>query len=228
MRLYVFLFVLITTAVLLWPCSRAAAQDDDVQNQKAIGILGMPPLCYWDCKDYDVPVPLYDSPEKEGVPATYLLYNDIENWPDFEEYEYEAAGALIYEKHNDNWYKIKRNEEFFWAYNENPDDFLAYPEILHDRLTFLITKTEKPFIRDDPDRNLSGRPFTHSYMQKNYGEVPVKITQTRLVDNEWWVKISVQDDIICLTDQITVLFEGWMPAYNDDNERNFWYYPRGC
>lgn len=228
MRLYIFLALITMAVSISWPWYKAIAQDNDIQNMKIIGILGMPALCYWDCKNYDIPIPLYYTPEKETVPATYLLYNDIENWPDFEEYEYESAGALVYEKKDNNWYKIKRNAEFFWVYDENTDNFLSYPEILHDRLTFLITKTEKPVVRDAPDRNLPGRSFTHDYMKKNYGEIPVKIIETQLVDNEWWVKVSIQDKFICQIDRTIGLFEGWMPAYNENNERNFWYYPRGC
>lgn len=213
---------------LFLPSFAALAQNEVPENPKMTGILGMPALCYWDCEGYDEPVPLYYVPDDNAVPATYLLYNDIDNWPDFEEYAYEAAGALVYERQDENWYKIKRHDEFFWVRSEENYEYLSYPELLDRRLTFLITRTGVPAIYDRPDITAEGRNITHPAIRENYGEVPVNILDVKEQDGIWWVKVAILEHHVCFDDQETVMTEGWVRAYNGSNQRNFWYYPRGC
>lgn len=221
-----FLTILLTTVFFVAPLQ---AQNTVTSEAPAmIGILGMPALCYWDCEGYDEPVPLFYEPDPNAVPATYLLYNDIENWPDFLEYNYEMAGALVYERQGENWYKIKRHDEFFWVQGSDQYEYLPYPDILYRRLAFLITRTDIPVIRNAPDITLDGQVVTHPAIRKNYSEVPIEILETRKIGGQSWVKVNMLENHICLSDTKTILQTGWIPAYDDENNRNFWYYPRGC
>lgn len=221
-------FLTILCAVIFAAAPLRAQNAAGPEPAAMIGILGLPALCYWDCKGYDEPVPLFYEPDPEAVPATYLLYNDIENWPDFLEYNYEMAGALVYERQGKNWYKIKRHDEFFWVQGSDQYEYLPYPDILYRRLAFLITRTGIPLIRDEPDMTQAGQAVTHPVIRKNYSEVPVEILETKEIEGTSWVKVNILENHICLGDTKTILHTGWIPAYDNKNNRNFWYYPRGC
>jgi hypothetical protein len=213
----------IFVSLIFYFFSWAQASADFIEEKKILGIVALAPLCYWDCEGYDIPLPLYYEPNLEDSPATFLLHEDIEHWPEFEEYEYEQAGALVYELKND-WYQIIRNEEFLWVHKENAGAYYSYPKILKNRLTFLTDETAK--IWENPGE--LPREIGYTFPKRYTGEVPVIIKELKLHDGEWWILVEVLKKSPCLTDDKTIITTGWVPAYLPDNKASLWYYSRGC
>ena len=214
-------FILLCLIMLfLFPATGAYAEQDE---QKILGIVALPQLCYWTCEGYDEPLSLYTEPDLEKTPATFLLNEDIDNWPVFEEYDYEQAGAVVYEE-RDDWYRISRNGEFFWVNKKDTGAFHPYPQILENKLVFLMEKD--PMLWPSPSEQ--PEKLTYNYRNGHGNELPVTIKKMKQIKDKWWIQIDVLDSAPCAGNEAKIIKSGWVPAYTEDNRLQLWFYSRGC
>lgn len=210
--------------ISLWLLFPAHVFADDIMGpEKIVGIVALAQLCYWDCDGYDEPLPLYYEPDEQAVSATFLLHEDIENWPEFEEYDYKVAGALVYET-KEGWYRISRNKENLWVRAQDSKGYHPYPEILEGKYTFFIGKIPQLWQRPSgPVQSLQ-----HVYHQRYEGQFPVKVLKRELINDRWWLKVAFLEESPCIDSKKRTVQEGWVPAYDKNNQMQFWFYSRGC
>jgi len=190
------------------------------KQDKFLGLLEWGALC----------APVYGC-SRPGLSEELWLYESATSTkpvhgsvlPEAEEYDYETPGFVVYEINNER-YKVKSDERYFWVSAADAGIFHSYPLILRDQLTYI----------EDGDSRLYKNPDMHSEIityKRSAGvgnEIPAEIHSITEINGQWWIEISVQDSI-CTGDQPAVIARGWVPAWNPDTgARALWFYSRGC
>jgi hypothetical protein len=138
------------------------------------------------------------------------------------EYAYEAPGAVVRQR-RDGWYRIAlAGGDDGWIRAADAGRFLALPELLVARLTYLGPYWDG-WVWPDPGagypqapRRLAGR------------EQPVRVLATERIGDALWLQVEVLDRDPCDGGDARVVHGGWVPAYTAAGELVAWFHSRGC
>lgn len=132
---------------------------------------------------------------------------------------YEIPAAVVHER-RDDWFRIALPRGSGWVERENSDDFLAYPQVLAKRLTYL---------RDGWDGQLRRSPNARSAaVPVPAKQIGIEVLGVRRTDNEDWMRIRFVAERCGQTVPMPRPVEGWVPAYRPDGTPTAWFHSRGC
>jgi len=135
--------------------------------------------------------------------------------------------AVVYER-SGRWFRIALSKGSGWIQRDNDDGFLPYPEIL-------ISESFQTYLRPGWDGNLwrepgvgSAMPAPDSWRTHRSEEIPVRITTSRKVGNDIWIRIRFETEVCGKSMGSLPSLEGWIPAHRASRATSVWFYSRGC
>ena len=140
---------------------------------------------------------------------------------------YEIPAAIVYERRGP-WFRIRLNDGAAWIHRTDAKDFLAYPEVLRDRLAHTM-QTWDGTLRETP--GASGRivPLGEGWKALLDRQLSVEYLDSRRVGNDLWIHIRLPSEGACdqKIEGVTTV-SGWIPAYHSDRSPSVWFSSRGC
>ena len=158
------------------------------------------------------------------------------------ETDYEQAHIVVFEKAGD-WLQVLANGETLWLQMESQDKFYAYPDLLRDGLNFLtnskISYSQRPagtLIEIALSPAMQGSLEDAKYWTP---AVEVIEVQTTLAGNDIGseeirnslLKVRMTNRPHCAKPSLepeTIIFEGWISAYQRNGTASVWFHSRGC
>jgi hypothetical protein len=218
---------------------RSAVQGGLI-TEPVLGLLDLPDVISSECS---APAPLasadlYRQPARSDPPLASIQQSplcqvamrrggaEIEEELPTAESGYERPAAIVLER-DDVWFRIALQQGSAWIERKDPDDFLRYPDLLKDRLTYLGMGWdgrlwETPGASDATPLQVKWRSYLTS-------EVPIEFLDSMRVGNQTWIQVRLGPSERCGealegVDPVT----GWVPAHRPSGVPSAWFYSRGC
>lgn len=140
---------------------------------------------------------------------------------------YEVPAAIVFERRGP-WFRIRLKDGSAWIRRGDPNDFLSYPEILHDKLAS-TTQTWDGTLRATP--GLAGRvtPLSSGWTALLDRMLSIQYLGSQRVGSNLWLHIRLTAKSACdQTYEGVADVEGWIPAYHTDGTPLVWFASRGC
>ena len=232
--------------VVLWNQSAASVQDrqwaisEGLVKERVIGLLSLPEIVGPECAPTEPSrANLYGGPSKGRSAIGWIessqdehcqLWvrraenNSAEQLP-ADESGYETTAAIVYQRVS-RWFRIALQHGSAWITRDNPNDFLSYPELLTNRLTYL---------REEWDGRLWGTPRASVTMPvsstwKSYAKqkIPLTFLGVRRLGTDPWIQVRLETESCGESMEGVTPVEGWLPAYRPSGMTSVWFYSRGC
>jgi hypothetical protein len=136
-----------------------------------------------------------------------------------QESDYEIAAAVVYER-RDEWLRIALPRGSGWVEREEDEDFLAYPQILAKRLSYLRENWDGQ-LRRSPNAKSAAVPVPTK-------PVGIEVLRVRRTNNEDWLRVRFVTERCGQSGTLSKPIEGWVPAYGSDGAPTAWFHSRGC
>jgi hypothetical protein len=229
--------------------AKAEAQSDwwevlSKTPERLIGLLDLPDVVQYGCG----PAPTratartFAAPSQNARPvATIYWLEERERWcglmiekadgskeelPTLES-GYEIPAAVVFERRGP-WFRIRLNEGSAWIRRDDPEDFLAYPEVLREHLSHTMPSWNG-ILRATPA--LSGRviPLSSGWKEVLHRQPSIQYLGSQKVGSELWlhIRLIAKPDCGQIHEGVSDV-EGWIPAYHPDRSPSAWFASRGC
>ena len=225
-----FLFVLATSGTLLVQSSGTA------NGERIIGLLDLP-------QSTEV---VYSTPaSNSAVRATVRVdrregqvfdaFVDVKSSNAVEssklptlEVGYEEPAFIVHERIG-GWFRVQLPGQTGWIERaEGSARFDAYPELLTDRLTYLVESWDRRLLAE-PGAIASIKPVPQEWRTASPRQLPIQFLGWSRVNNEVWLHVRIDAEASCvLAGQKLPSVEGWVPAYQTSGQTTAWFYSRGC
>lgn len=167
-----------------------------------------------------VPVPLRASPNRQSAKVGTI--KKPENVV-AREYDYEAPGALVYDRKN-GWYLIAARLDNVtvqgWVAPKSAGTFHSLENLLIKGLAYVQKWDGRLYSAGDFSSKI--RKFRTRKQQD------IKVLSTRRTGDVLWLEVEVLDKGHCDETISTVLAKGWIPARRRNGTTQVWFYSRGC
>jgi hypothetical protein len=139
------------------------------------------------------------------------------------EYDYEAAGALVYGRER-GYFLIRTSRGAGWLSPNNAGAFHPLETLIGQSLTYLT---------DAWDGTVSASPGstarTRVAQRRPNGNEDVRVNRSQTVDGKLWVEIEVMSHSLCESDKpSTIKARGWIRAHDEIGAPTVWFASRGC
>ena len=140
---------------------------------------------------------------------------------------YEIPAAVVFERRGP-WFRIRLTEGSAWIRRDDPEDFLAYPDVLREHLSHTMPSWDGT-LRATP--GLSGRliPLSSGWKEVLHRQPGIQYLGSQRVGGELWLHIRLIAKPECgQTYEGESDVEGWILAYHADRSPLAWFSSRGC
>ena len=140
---------------------------------------------------------------------------------------YEIPAAIVYERRG-QWFRIRLLKGSAWIRRTNAADFLAYPDMLREHLTYILQGWDGT-LHKTHGTSAKVRPLTSGWKALLDRGLSVEYLGSRRVGNDPWVHIRLAPEGACdqKYDGVTPV-DGWIPAYRANRSPSVWFSSRGC
>lgn len=207
-------------------------------KEPVLGLLNLPDVVTADCIASAAVIQLRGAPSN-AAPAAGSLQQPkpcelmvrrpgpgaAEELPTSES-DYELPAAIVLQREGP-WFRIALQQGSAWIERANSGDFLPYPNLLKDRLTYLGMGWdgrlwESPGVSDV-------RPVPTAWRRYLSRDVPIEFLDSRQVGDETWIHVRLDPSDRCGEELEGVSpLAGWIPAYGPSGTPSAWFYSRGC
>jgi hypothetical protein len=144
-----------------------------------------------------------------------------------EESGYEVIAAVVYERRG-RWFRIAIPQGSAWIERAGADEFLPYPRLLRERLSYLRRDWDGQ-LRRSPGGGGRIEPLPVEWRNQISRQIGVEVIGTTRIGNEDWIRVRF-DLERCGSESVSRLppVEGWVPAYRSNGTPVVWFYSRGC
>ena len=140
---------------------------------------------------------------------------------------YEIGALIVYERRGP-WYRIRLPRGFGWIRRDDSRDFLSYPDILRERLAYVLQGWDGT-LREAPGASGTIRPLPSEWKAQLDREIDIDYLGSRRAGNDLWVHIQFVTERCGKTvDGAPQAMTGWIPAYRSNRSPNVWFHSRGC
>lgn len=169
------------------------------------------------------PVAAYAHPSRDA--AVHQRVAAITELP-FLEYGYERPGAIVLER-REGWYRIALQSGSAWVSSDDAGAFHGVASLYAENLSYLSVDWDGRLYAT-PDPSAKSRWLRPVWRRHLGGEIPVNVTETRVVAGMLWLRLAITWPSPCSGDDSSVLASGWVPARSAAKTMNAWYFSRGC
>lgn len=215
------------------------AVSQGLTGERVLGLLNLPDIVGSEC----TPVPparveLHDSPSKgrpaigsiepprDCRPIVRRVGDDSEEELPTDESGYETPAAIVYQR-ADLWFRIALQRGSAWVVRDEPGDFLPYPELLEDRLSYLRPGWDGR-LWDTPGAAGTATPLPPGWTRHVKQDVPIECLGSRRVSDEVWIQVRLVTERCGESLEEVSPVSGWVPAYRPSDAPAAWFYSRGC
>jgi hypothetical protein len=245
MRFHVATIVIAALFPLPVPNTAAGGQDwhfavsQGLIKERVIGLLSLPEVVAPECAPTKpTRVNLYASPSTGRPPSgsiepsrdchilVRLAGSSVEEPLPTEESGYETSAAVVYQR-DGRWFRIALQHGSAWVARDNPNDFLPYPEILTDRLSY-VKEGWDGRMWNTPGASGAARALPSGWRSHLKRNIPIDFLGSRRVGNEMWIHVRLNTEICGQSFDGVTSVDGWVPAYSPSGAPSAWFYSRGC
>jgi hypothetical protein len=139
---------------------------------------------------------------------------------------YEIGAAIVYERRG-SWFRIRLLRGSAWI-TRGQEDFLAYPEMLRERLAN-TNQGWDGILRATPGASGAVTALSSGWKALLDRQLSVEYLGSRRVGNELWLHIRLAAKSACdQTYEGVTDVAGWIPAYRLNRAPSVWFASRGC
>jgi hypothetical protein len=215
----------------------------DQTPERIIGLLDLPDIVGQGCgaPEKRSTTPVFRSPS-QNVPQLGTIYmrdegsagcglmiertgGVKEEVPTLES-AYEISAAIVYERRG-SWFRIRLKAGFGWIRRNDAKDFLSYPELLGERLSYILQGWDGT-LRETP--GASGRviPLSPGWKASLNRQLNTEFLGARRAGNDLWIHIQLITERCGQSLAGVTPVTGWIPAYQSNRSPSAWFSSRGC
>ena len=140
---------------------------------------------------------------------------------------YEIGAAIVYERRG-SWFRIRLKDGSAWIRRGDRKDFLSYPEILRERLSYILQGWDGT-IRETPGPSGTVRPLPAAWKEQLDRQVNIDYLGSRQSGGELWIHVQlVTERCGQSVEGMPQPVRGWIPAYRSSRSPSAWFSSRGC
>ena len=175
------------------------------------------------------PVPLVMKLMKEPNSKSEVAF-EISDKADFEtrEYNYEELAVIASEKSGD-WVRVVTKKGLGWLAPGDAGTFHSYEDLIRVDASYATSVWDGRLYKSPDTSSRSEKiPLAKSepgdYWMSSAADI--KVRETNVVNGVLWIKVFIVTGR-CETEE-KFGKSGWIPAYTEKQEINFWFRSRGC
>jgi hypothetical protein len=139
---------------------------------------------------------------------------------------YELPAAIVLQREG-RWFRIALQQGSSWIERANSDDFLPYPDLLQERLTYIRAGWDGR-IWKIPDTS-DVIPIPAEWRRYLTQDVPIEFLDSRRLGDQTWILVRLDPSDRCgETLEGVSAVSGWIPAHRASGAPSAWFYSRGC
>jgi hypothetical protein len=140
---------------------------------------------------------------------------------------YEIGAAIVYERRG-TWFRIRLKSGSAWMRRNDSKDFLSYPELLRDRLSYILQGWDGT-LRRTPSTSGQVLPLSAEWKAHPDQQVDIEYLGSRRAGSELWIHIQfVAERCGQSVEGVMQPVTGWIPAYKSNRSPSAWFSSRGC
>jgi hypothetical protein len=143
-----------------------------------------------------------------------------------EESGYETPAAIVYQR-DGRWFRIALQQGSSWVMRDDPTDFVSYPELLNDRLSYVRAGWDGR-IWETPGAMGTAHALPPGWTSHLNRNIPLEFLGSRRIGNEMWIQVRLNTDSCGEILEGVSAVTGWVPAYQTSGFPSAWFYSRGC
>lgn len=215
-----------------------AAIQEGLVKEPALGLLNLPDVVTADCIPAATVIQLRSGPSNSASLAGSLQQpqpcqlivrragpSAAEALPTSES-DYELPAAIVLQREG-SWFRIALQQGSAWLERTNSDDFLSYPDLLKERLTYLRVGWDGVMWKTPGASDVT--PLPVEWRRHLSQDVPIEFLDSRRVGNQTWMLVRLDPSDRCgQTLEGVSPLTGWIPAYRPSGAPSAWFYSRGC
>ena len=208
-------------------------------RERVAGLLNVPEIVGTDCApSHSGKVALYASPSTGKPPIGSIerarsgecqilarVGKQSEEQLPTDESGYDIPAAIVFQRVGP-WFRIALQRGSAWVRRDEPRDFLSYPQLLKNGLTY-VREGWGAKLWETPGATVTARLPSKwkSYDRQN---VPMTFLGFRRVVDKLWIHVRLETESCGESLEGVKPLEGWIPAYRANGEPSAWFYARGC
>jgi hypothetical protein len=216
----------------------------DQTPERSVGLLDLPDIVGQGCGALDkrATARVYGSPSEKAAHVGTIYMRDErdtgcglmiertgglkEDVPTLES-GYEIGAAIVYERRG-SWFRIRLKDGSAWIRRGDQKDFLSYPEILRERLSYILQGWDGT-IRETPGPSGTVRPLAAAWKEQLDRQVNIDYLGSRQAGGELWIHVQFVTERCGQSVEGTPQpVRGWIPAYRSSRSPSAWFSSRGC
>jgi len=215
-----------------------AAVQTGLIKEPMLGLLNLPDVITPDCVARGRVVQLFGAASTSSLVIGWLAQSEpcqltlrhegtskTEELPTAES-SYEVPAAIVLQREG-LWFRIALQRGSSWIARANADDFLPYPDLLADRLSYVPTGWDGRLW--DAPGSTDPRPLPAAWRPHLQREAPIQFLASRRVGAQTWIQVRLDPSARCGDALAGVsAVTGWLPAHRPSGAPSAWFYSRGC
>jgi hypothetical protein len=216
----------------------------DHTPERIIGLLDLPDIVGHGCGALEkrATARVFDSPSQTGAHVGTIYMRDEgnagcglmiersggvkEEVPTLES-GYEIGAAIVYERRG-SWFRIRLKDGFVWMRRGDQKDFLPYPEILRNHLSYILQGWDGT-LRETPGSSGRVRPLTSEWRPRVNQQIDIEYLGSRRIGSELWIRVQFVTERCGQTvEGVPQPMTGWIRAYQSGRSPSAWFSSRGC
>jgi len=215
-----------------------AAIQEGLLKEPVLGLLNLPEVVTGDCIPTATGVPLRSGPSNTAALTGSLQHSQpcrvtvqrsgsgAEEALPTSESDYELPAAIVLQREGP-WFRIALQQGSSWIEHANQDDFLPYPDLLKERLTYLRTGWDGGMWKTPGTSDVT--PLPAAWRPHLSQDVPIEFLDSRRLGNQTWMLVRLDPSDRCGEKLEGVdPVAGWIPAHRPSGASSAWFYSRGC
>ena len=139
---------------------------------------------------------------------------------------YEIGAAIVYERRGP-WFRIKLKDRMGWIRRTDPKNFLSYPEILRDHLSY-IQQGWDGTLRETPGPSGKIKALPLGWNADLDQQIHIEYLGSHQIGKELWMHVQLMKERCGQTVEGIAVMTGWIPAYRSNRSPSAWFHSRGC
>jgi hypothetical protein len=216
----------------------------DQTPERIIGLLDLPDIVGSGCGTLEKPgtarifrAPSQDKPHvgtiymrDEGNAGCGLTIDTVggtkEDVPTLES-GYEIGAAIVFERRGP-WFRVRLARGFGWIRRNNSKDFLSYPEILREKLAYILQVWDGT-LRASPGPSGRVIPLPPEWQALIERQIDIEFMGSQRAGNDLWIHVRlVTERCGQSVEGVPQPVTGWIPAYRSNRAPTAWFFSRGC
>lgn len=215
-----------------------AAVQTGLVHAPLMGLLNLPDILTRDCEMSAAAIPLRQAPSSASPVAASLQHRQPcrltvrrtgasadEDLPTSES-DYELPAAIVLDR-TGSWFRIALQRGDGWIERTDASDFLGYPDLLRDRLSYL-PRGWNGQLWGTPGAPTPS-PLPAGWRARLGAEIPIEFLRTMQADGRTWMQVRLDPSKGCSAPPTTVApITGWIPIHRPSGQPSAWFFSRGC